>query len=139
MDYKKQRRGKTCWGQQRRALDPRMLQRPVVMELELRTSWETLKFSLKSMLRVLRSLLCSKYKKKTKIWIIYSSYPYWMVRFNLQKYAWVGWIWSDRFQVLVEAFKRMFPDLQVNVPEELKRYKELAEQVPDYISDNLLR
>ena len=36
---------------------------------------------------------------------------------------------NHRFIVLVVAYKRMFPSLEVDVEKELARYRDLAEQV----------
>lgn len=38
-------------------------------------------------------------------------------------------VFSEKFQVLVATYLRMFPSLEVNVQEELKRYKEFAERI----------
>jgi adenylosuccinate synthase len=44
---------------------------------------------------------------------------------------------SFRFQTLVAAHEKMFPDLQVNLEEELKRYKELAEMVRPLVVESV--
>jgi len=42
-----------------------------------------------------------------------------------------------RFNVLVEAYKRMFPSLEVDVEKELARYREFAEQVRPMVADTV--
>lgn len=38
-------------------------------------------------------------------------------------------VFSEKFHTLVATYQRMFPSLEVNVEEELKRYKEFAERI----------
>ncbi|XP_044744795.1 adenylosuccinate synthetase [Coccinella septempunctata] len=44
---------------------------------------------------------------------------------------------SKKFQTLVKVYQRMFPSLNVNVEEELERYKILAEKVRPFVADTV--
>lgn len=44
---------------------------------------------------------------------------------------------AEKFRTLVEAYKRMFPDLTVDIPAELVRYREYAEKVRPLVKDTV--
>jgi adenylosuccinate synthase len=46
-------------------------------------------------------------------------------------------LFKEKFTVLVAAYKRMFPTLEVDVEQELERYRGLAEQVRPMVADTV--
>ncbi|KAK6639537.1 hypothetical protein RUM43_007810 [Polyplax serrata] len=46
-------------------------------------------------------------------------------------------LFTEKFRGLVQMYQRMFPQLEVNVEEELLRYKELAEKIRPYVAETV--
>lgn len=46
-------------------------------------------------------------------------------------------VFNEKFTHLVEVYKKMFPNLEVDIPQELERYKVFAEQIRPMVSDTV--